>query len=110
MLNSATFEAEQLCRGQTDGAGAAAGCGQIQYCRAQSTDIEAPAPVSPPVLSSWMHRCIRRGGKCATLVVSHHIAPSTNAAIRHGVHSTAQLCHCVASTAISECSRWSFAP
>src|SRR6478609_4843901 len=59
------------------------------YCRAQSTDICAPDSVSPPVLSSWIHKCIRRGGKCETSVVFHHNVPSTKAAIRCDVHSTA---------------------
>lgn len=39
-------------------------------------------------------------GRCASLVVSHHCAASTNVAIRWGLHSTAQLRHCVASIRI----------
>ena len=47
--------------------------------------------------SSWMHRCIGPGGKISARSVRHHSLPSRNVAMCVGVHSTAQLCHCVAS-------------
>ena len=47
--------------------------------------------------SSWMHRCIGPGGSASFLSVWNHCLPSTKAVMWSGAHSTAQLCHSVAS-------------
>src|SRR3954447_2055941 len=75
------------------------------YCLTQSTCISDCCTV-PPLgnQSSWMHRCIGPGGCTARSVVPYHFRPSRKVVTAVGVHSTAQLCHRVASTCTCPCS------
>ena len=71
------------------------------YCLTQSTCIveRCTGPrADSGNQSSWMQRCIGPGGRMSVRSVRHHCLPSRNVAMWVGVHSTAQLCHCVAST------------
>ena len=83
----------QLCSGLPSS-------GLTAYCFTQSTCIVEVCTRPRPRFgnqSSWMHRCIGPGGRISVRSVRHHSLPSRKVATWVGVHSTAQLCHCVAS-------------